>query len=80
MLYKIAEKIYYDREKERVRAILQTRSPDGGLMFAQGLTAADIAQQLVGIGGTRTPSREYVEMVEVACEELATEGDLTKSE
>lgn len=76
--YRIAFDIVYQREKERVKGILQTRAVDGSLAFKNGLNPEEIAQQLVGIGGSRKPSKEYSDMIKVACDELATEGVLTR--
>lgn len=76
--YRIAFDIVYQREKERVKGILQTRAIDGSLAFKNGLNPEEIAQQLVGVGGNRKPSKEYSDMIEVACDDLVNEGLLTK--
>lgn len=75
MKYKIKNSIRSKNEKERIKAILQTRNiKTGELFFKKGLSPEKIAKELTGT--IYDPSDAYVDEIKNLCSELETEKEI----
>lgn len=74
--YKLPQSERVQNEERRILGLLQMRNTNGEDKFAKGLTAQEIAQNLVGINSGRTPSVKYIQFIDSILSKLESEGKL----
>lgn len=79
MKIKLTQLSFEKQEETKIIAILSLRTPDGNLLFEQGIEPKDIAQHLVGINVGRIPSKGYVKTIEKICNNLLQNNKVSET-